>query len=59
MPASTFTAIASFKMVLPGKNPITLLGKVKIPIFNWNDFAHVSPLRTYFSNRSIKLRDLC
>ena len=41
MPASTFTAIPPFDMVLFRKYLITLLGKVKVTIFGWNDFLHL------------------
>jgi hypothetical protein len=40
MSTSAFTTIPSFEMILPGKNPIALFGKVKISFFYRNDFAH-------------------
>ena len=40
MPATTFTAIAPFEMVLFGKDLISFLRKVKITFLQWNDFFH-------------------
>ena len=40
MATTTFTAVPPFEVVLLRKHPISLLRKVKIPLFQGNAFFH-------------------
>jgi hypothetical protein len=50
VPAATFATITPFKMILFGKNFVSVLREVKIPFLQWYKFLHCCKFMGFIPN---------